>query len=263
MSFTVASYNVLADAYVQYALYRRTPKMVLDPSWRMPAVVYQVASIGADVLCLQEVEVGTLAALKHRLNSLGYVAQHARNRAGKPDGCSIFYREAAFELVATRVIEYADGAEGQANSGHIALLVSLRAGDRVVGIANTHLIWDSPGTPTAAKLGYRQALQLLNECQNIAPSPDGWLICGDLNATPDSDIVALLESAGFRYAHAGLAHAYTCKVNAGAKMIDYLFYSPAFRAEPQSILQISDRTVLPSSDQPSDHLPVAARFFWT
>jgi mRNA deadenylase 3'-5' endonuclease subunit Ccr4 len=236
--------------------------MVLDPSWRMPAVVYQVASIGADVFCLQEVEVGTFAALKHRLTPLGYVAQYTRKRGGKPDGCAIFYREAVFELVATRVIEYVDGAEGQANSGHIALLVSLREGDRVVGIANTHLIWDSPGTPTAAKLGYRQALQLLNECQNIAASSHGWLICGDLNATPDSDIVALLEGAGFRYSHAGLAHAYTCKVNAEAKMIDYLFYSPAFRAEPQSILQISDRTVLPSSDQPSDHLPVAARFFW-
>lgn len=263
MSFTVASYNVLANAYVQYGLYRRTPKMVLDPLWRMPAVVYQVASIGADVLCLQEVELGTFAALKHRLKSLGYVAQHARKRGDKPDGCAIFYREAAFELVATRVIEYADGAEGQADSGHIALLVSLRAGNRVVGIANTHLIWDPPGTATAAKLGYRQALQLLSEYQNIAPSPHGWLICGDLNATPDSEIIATLESAGFQYAHAGLAQTYTCKVNAEAKMIDYLFYSPAFRAEPQSILQISDRTVLPSSDQPSDHLPVAARFFWT
>lgn len=261
MSFSVASYNVLADAYVQYGLYRRTPKVVLDPLWRMPAVVYQVASIGADVLCLQEVELGTFAALKHRLKSLGYAGQHARKRGGKPDGCAIFYREAAFELVATRVIEYADGAEGQANSGHIALIVLLRAAGRVIGIANTHLIWDPPGTPTAAKLGYRQALQLLNECQNIAPSPHGWLICGDLNATPDSDIVALLESAGFRYSHAGFEHAYTCNVNAEAKMIDYLFYSPAFRAEPQSILQISDRTVLPSSDQPSDHLPIAARFF--
>ena len=152
--------------------------------------------------------------------------------------------------------------QGQANSGHIALIVLLRAAGRVIGIANTHLIWDPPGTPSGAKLGYRQALQLLNECQNIAPSPHGWLICGDLNATPDSDIVALLESAGFRYSHAGFAHAYTCKVNAEAKMIDYLFYSPAFRAEPQSILQISERTVLPSSDQPSDHLPIAARFLW-
>ena len=236
--------------------------MVLDPLWRMPAVVHQVTNIGTDVLCLQEVELGTFAALKHRLTSLGYAAQHARKRGSKPDGCAIFYREDAFELVGTRVIEYADGAEGQANSGHIALVVLLRAGNRVVAIANTHLSWDPPGTPATAKLGQRQALQLLNESRSLAATSDGTLICGDLNVTPESDIVALLESAGFRYSHAGLEHAYTCTVNAEAKMIDYLFYSQAFRAEPESILPISDRTVLPSSDQPSDHLPIAARFLW-
>ena len=205
---------------------------------------------------------GHLRRVEAPLEFLGLCGAARPQAGGKPDGCAIFYREAAFELVATRVIEYADGAEGQANSGHIALIVFLRAAGHVIGIANTHLTWDPPGIPTAAKLGHRQALQLLNECQKIAPSPHGWLICGDFNATPDSDIVALLESAGFRYSHAGFAHAYTCKVNAEAKMIDYLFYSPAFRAEPQSILQISERTVLPSSDQPSDHLPIAARFLW-
>ncbi len=262
LSFSVGSYNVLANAYVQYGLYRHTPKMVLDPLWRMPAVVHQVASIGTDVLCLQEVELGAFAALKHRLTSLGYAAEHARKRGSKPDGCAIFYREDTFELLATRVIEYADGAEGQANSGHIALVVLLRAGKRVVAVANTHLSWDPPDTPTTAKVGQRQALQLLKESWSLAASSDGTLLCGDLNATPESDIVALLENAGFRYSHAGLEHAYTCKVNTEAKMIDYLFYSPAFRAEPQSILQISDRTILPSSDQPSDHLPIAARFLW-
>lgn len=237
--------------------------MVLDPLWRMPAVVHQVVSLGTDVICLQEVELGTFAALKHRLQSSGYTGQHARKRGGKPDGCAIFFREAAFELVAAQAVEYADGAEGQANSGHIALIALLRTADRVIGVANTHLTWDPPGTRTAAKLGYRQALQLLEECEKLAPSSHGWLICGDLNATPDSEIVALLAGAGFRYSHAGLAHAYTCNVSAEAKMIDYLFYSPAFRAEPQDLLRISDQTVLPSSDQPSDHLPVAARFFWT
>jgi endonuclease/exonuclease/phosphatase family metal-dependent hydrolase len=236
--------------------------MVLDPSWRIPAVVHQVINIGTDILCLQEVEMGTFAALSHRLKSSGYAAQHARKR-GKPDGCATFYREDVFELVATRVIEYADGGgKGQANSGHIALLVLLRAWDRVVGIANTHLSWDHPDTPTTAKLGRRQALQFLNEYQTVPPTCDGWLICGDLNATPDSDIVALLESTGFRYSHAGLTDVYTCTVNGEAKMIDYLFYSAAFRSEPQALLRISNRTVLPSSDQPSDHLPIVARFLW-
>lgn len=262
LSFTAATYNVLANAYVQHALYRRTPKMVLDPLWRIPALVQQVANIGTDVLCLQEVEIETFAALKNRLRSLGYAAQYALKRGGKPDGCATFYRQDMFELAGTRVIEYADGAEGQANSGHIGLLVFLRAGSRVIGIANTHLIWDPPGTPSAETLGYRQALQLLNECESMARSCDGWLLCGDLNATPDSDIIRVLENAGLRYSHAGLAQTITCKVNAEAKMIDYLFYSSALRAEPRGILPISDGTVLPSAEHPSDHLPVISRFLW-
>jgi hypothetical protein len=44
-------------------------------------------------------------------------------------------------------------------------------------------------------------------------------------------------------------------------MIDYLFYSRAFRAEPQKLVQISAGTVLPSAEHPSDHLPVVSRFF--
>lgn len=237
--------------------------MVLDPVWRIPALVQHVTDLATDVICLQEVETSTFAALKSRLSSLEYAAQYVRKTEGRPDGCATFYRRHAFELIGTRIVEYLDGSQEQANSGHIALLVVLRAAGRIVGIANTHLTWDPPDTASIAKLGYRQALQLLSECQNTVPSCDGWLVCGDLNATPDSEIVAALQHAGFQYAHAGLPHTYTCKANAEVKMIDYLFYSPKFCAEPQGVVQISDQTVLPSAEQPSDHLPIVARFSWT
>jgi CCR4-NOT transcription complex subunit 6 len=262
LSFSVASYNLLANAYVQYTRYKRTPRMVLAPAWRVPALVHQVTNLGTDVLCLQEVDMETFAALKSRLAALSYEAQYARKLANQPDGCATFYRRHDFELIATRVVEYADGAHGQANSGHLALILLLRVAGRVVGIANTHLSWDPPGTANSAKLGHRQAQQLLNACRIMAPSCQGWLICGDLNATPDSEIIATLESAGFQYAHAGLAQTYTCKVDAEVKMIDYLFHSPEFRAEPESVVAISDQTVLPSAEQPSDHLPIVSRFFW-
>jgi mRNA deadenylase 3'-5' endonuclease subunit Ccr4 len=263
LSFSAASYNVLATAYLPYVRYRRTPAMVLDPAWRIPALVHQITDLETDVICLQEVELDTFAALKNRLSSLGYVAQYARKQAGQPDGCATFYREDNFELVATRLVAYADGVQGQAAaSGHIALIVLLRVADRVVGIINTHLSWDPPGTVNSAKLSHRQAQQLLEAYRLMAPSCQGWLICGDLNATPDSDTVAILTGSGFQSAHFGLAHAYTCKVNSEAKIIDYLFHSPEFRAEPKTVAVISDQTALPSAEQPSDHLPVVARFFW-
>jgi mRNA deadenylase 3'-5' endonuclease subunit Ccr4 len=262
LSFSVATYNVLATSYIQYARYRRTPKMVLDPAWRVPALVQYVTTFAADVLCLQEVEMDVFAALNSRLNSAGYAGHYARKLAGKPDGCATFYRHPAFELIGTRVIAYADGTQETPDSGHIALVVLLRAAGRSVGVANTHLIWAPADATATAQSSYRQALQLLNECQTMAPSPDGWLICGDFNATPGSEIIALYENAGFHYAHSGLASIHTCKVNAEAKMIDYLFHSPELRAEPRNMFRVSHEAVLPSAEHPSDHLPVVARFFW-
>ena len=263
MSFTVATYNALANAYIRHTWYRHTPRLVLDPLWRVPALVQYVAALGTDVICLQEVEMDAFVALNTRLNAAGYLGQYARKRGDQPDGCATFYRQPAFELIGTQVVEYADGSRWKGNSGHIALIVSLRTAGRVIGIANTHLTWDPPGNPGgAARLGDRQARQLLNDCQTMASTCDGWLICGDLNATPDSEMVATFKTAGFQYAHAGLARTYTCKVNAELKMIDYVFYSPEFRAEPRDVVQISNQTVLPSAEQPSDHLPVVARLFW-
>ena len=261
-AFSAASYNVLATAYLPYGRYRRTPALILDPAWRIPAVVRQVSELGTDVLCLQEVEMDTFGALRSRLATLGYAGQYARKQAGKPDGCATFYREDRFELIGTRLLAYTDATEGQDDSGHIALIVFLRLAERIVGIANTHLTWDPPGTENRAKVGHRQARQLLNACRTMTDAFHGWLICGDLNATPDSDTVKIFTSSGFQYAHANLAHAYTCKVNSEIKIIDYLFHSPEFNAEPQSVVVISDRDVLPSAEQPSDHVPVAARFTW-
>ena len=180
------------------------------------------------------------------------MAQYARKQAGQPDGCATFYREDDFELIATRIVAYADGVQGQADSGHIALIVLLRVADRVVGIANTHLSWDPPGTVNSAKLSHRQAQQLLEVYRIMAPSCQGWLICGDLNATPDSDTVAMLTASGFQYAHVGLAHAYTCKVDAEAKIIDYLFHSPEFRAEPKP----SSRSPIKPYCRPPNNPPI-------
>ena len=61
--FSVASYNVLASAYIERAWYRRTPVIALDRAWRVPALVQHVAKLDADILCLQEVEPESFASL--------------------------------------------------------------------------------------------------------------------------------------------------------------------------------------------------------
>ena len=253
-SFTVASYNVLATAYIHPAWYRRTPAMVLQPVWRIPALTQRVASLATDVICLQEVEPDKFAALRSRLGSMGYGGHYARRQGGKPDGCATFYRREIFDLTGARVIAYPDG------DGDIALVVSLQSAGRVIAVANTHVAWEPPDAPSSAQRRRGKIRQLLAECDGDAGQ--AWVVCGDMNTTPDSKLIAAFRHAGFEYAHHRLPETHTCNVNGQAKTIDYLFYSAALRAEPQPLPRLSDETPLPSAAEPSDHLPVVSRFYW-
>jgi len=262
MSFTVATYNVLASAYIQRAHYPRTPSMVLNPAWRVPVLVQYVSTLKADILCLQEVEAETFVALRTYLGKMGYGAQYARKYARRPEGCATFYRGNSFELLNTRVIAYADGAGIAPDTGHIALCALFRSAGGILGVINTHLTWDPPSTPRNAQVGQRQTQQLLTEYVNSALDARGWIIPGDFNVTPDSEIIAMIERAGLAYAHSGLTGVFTCNVNSDARMIDYIFYSSTLAAEPTMPDRIDDRTVLPSAEQPSDHVAIMSRFAW-
>jgi|SoiMetStandDraft_2_1073263.scaffolds.fasta_scaffold129587_1 mRNA deadenylase 3'-5' endonuclease subunit Ccr4 len=262
MSFTVATYNVLASAYIQRAQYLRTPAMVLNPVWRVPALVQYISSLKADILCLQEVEPEFFVALRISLGTMGYGAHYERKYARRPEGCAIFYRENAFELLSARVIAYADGAGIAPDTGHIALIALFQSAGGILGVINTHLTWDPPNTPRNARVGERQTQQLLTEYENSVSAARGWIIAGDFNVTPDSEIIATVEGAGLTYAHSGLTGVFTCNVNSDARMIDYIFRSSALVAEPQLPVAIDDKTILPSAEQPSDHVPIMAKFNW-
>ena len=262
LSFTVASYNILADAYIQRAGYPRTPRMVLNPAWRRRALVERVGALQADILCLQEVEPRIHAALGARLGVLGYGAQYGGKNGARPDGCALFFRQEAFALIDSRLLAYSDGGGDSADSGNVALIARFRSARAVIGVVNTQLTWDPPGTPLESQRGYRQARQLLLECEKIAHSAKTWILAGDFNATPGSETVSMIDRAGFRYAHQNRAGVYTCNFNSQAKMIDYLFHSSTLASEPQAISFIDDRTVLPSAEEPSDHVAIVAQFEW-
>jgi mRNA deadenylase 3'-5' endonuclease subunit Ccr4 len=261
-SFSVASYNILATAYVHPARYPRTPSLVLNPAWRIPALVGHVASLGDDIICLQEVEIEVFSALRIRLGSLGYGSQYARRQGGKPDGCATFYRRDAFELVDANIISYADGRGATGDSGNIALVAVLGGDGNEIGIINTHLTWDPPDAPLNAQLGHRQMSQLLRAINEMASKVQGAVVAGDFNVTPDSATIALFGSAGLNFSHSSVPGVYTCNANARVQMIDYLFYSSALQAEALPVPVIDDRTILPSAEQPSDHVPVRAKFRW-
>src|SRR5215204_486033 len=204
MMFSVVSYNVLASAYIQRAWYRRTPRLVLDPSWRLPALVQYISKLDADLFCLQEVEPETFVALRTFLGDRGDRGEYVRKLAGRPEGLAVFYRRTKFDIIESRVVAYADGAGVAHDTGYVAQWMMMRSGDRTLGLINTHLTWDPPNTARESQRGLRQAQQILAEYQTRAADAMGWIISGDFNVTPESEIVALALQAGFQFAHQDL-----------------------------------------------------------
>jgi mRNA deadenylase 3'-5' endonuclease subunit Ccr4 len=263
MPFRAATYNVLATAYIRPDWYVGVPPELLRPGRRVPALVGHVVSLDADLLCLQEVEGETLAALRSALEPLGYEGYFEKKGRGKPDGCATFFRQSAFALREVQRLEYQDEERGPSrHSGHIALLLCLEHRGDLLGVANTHVRWDRPGLSSTEHVGYRQVMELLEVCERFTPTCRGWLICGDFNATADSGVVAAMTAAGYRYAHAGSPHARSRVANERALLIDYLFHSGRLRASAFDPPAVGDDTLLPSEEQPSDHLALVAELDW-
>ncbi len=263
MSFTAATYNVLATAYLDKGDYSAVEPHLLEPERRIPALVRHIAGLDADLLCLQEVEADVYAALEEGLGALGYAGLCEWKGRGKPDGCAVFFRPAVFTLRKRARLEYHDRQHGpDRHSGHVALLLAVDYEGRLLGVANTHLRWDRPATRKSEHVGHRQAVELLEACRDFQPACAGWIVCGDFNARPGSEILATFGKAGFEHAHAGRPHVRSAVVNRKASLLDYLCHTRQLGSRPIDPPPVSDATVLPAADQPSDHLPLLAEFAW-
>jgi endonuclease/exonuclease/phosphatase family metal-dependent hydrolase len=230
---------------------------VLDPAWRVPALVRHAAALGMDILCLQEVESTVFPALQAGLAPLGYAGIHDLKGGSKPDGCATFYLTGCFNLASHRRLSFTDG-DPRPDSGHIAQLLTLEREGRRLAIANTHLKWDQPETPRDRQWGHRQISRILD----ALPEEANQVICGDLNVTPQSDVVETLRARGFDSTHRDCSGLYTCNSNRQPKLIDYIFFRGHLSARPVRPVSIEAATPLPSRDQPSDHLPLIASFDW-
>jgi endonuclease/exonuclease/phosphatase family metal-dependent hydrolase len=173
-------------------------------------------------------------------------------KLGKPDGCATFVHH-GLRRRQVWPLRYED------ETGHVALLVALEVGEALIGIANTHLRWDPEDTPKEERIGRRQLLQLLEELKRFAPPCAGWIVCGDLNATPDSSLLMAARQSGFLDPYEGHGGE-TCNSNRRKKRIDYLLHSPSLCCKPRELPCIDDETPLPSESEPSDHLAIAGTF---
>ena len=153
---------------------------VLDSVWRRPALVRHVVALAPYVVCLQEVEDETFAAVQQVLGPLGYTGHFAKKGGGKPDRCATFVHQSTLIWRTIHQLMYTDGSGTERDSGHLALVVLCKYKGRTLGLVNTHLQWAPPGIPPDHQCGYRQIRQLLQErCRmtaidtHLAPSYTG------------------------------------------------------------------------------------------
>ena len=221
----IATYNVLADAYIRREFYPRTEPALLRPGARDAALIERIRGFDADVICLQEVE-------QRLMDAIGLPGEFVHKAGGKPDGCATFVRgEARHEA-----LHFDDG------TGHL-VLITRAAG---VTIANTHIKWD-------AKWGVGQAEAIVRA---LASHPRPWIVCGDFNAEPDSSVLSVFRD----FVDAHPVSVCTCNSNGRAKKIDYILATRELSASPIASPIVTDDTPLPSALEPSDHVSLRAIF---
>jgi mRNA deadenylase 3'-5' endonuclease subunit Ccr4 len=260
MGFLLCCYNVLADAYIRPEWYPAVAPSLLEAHARRANLIDYITGLGADVLCLQEVEPALHEGLMARLQPLGYEGAYARKGQGRPDGCSTIVLRRGLAVRSVQVLHYEDGPGGR-RSGHVALLALLEQAGRRVLLANTHLRWMAPGTPPAAHTGCRQLVQLAAETARAGEGVER-LLCGDFNLRPEDECLAVLRQAGLISLWDREPPRATCYANGRAKCVDHLWHSRGLEARLRPLPALDDRTPLPAPGQPSDHLALLADVAW-
>lgn len=119
-TLSVASWNILAPSFASPERYPWAPADVLSWSSRAPRIVSTLASIDADVVCLQEVDIAEWATFSSELGALGYDAVLQDVGGKHPIANAVLYRREALRVVRSEsrsrvlisVLEALDGAPG-------------------------------------------------------------------------------------------------------------------------------------------------------
>lgn len=258
-TISIATYNVLAAAYADPKYYPGVQSHDVASATRYPRVVHRIAELDADVICLQEVDHELFAMVDARLQKQGYRSRWAHKGRGKPDGCAMFVAPNLL-LGEWRIHEFDDAAFGGKRTGHLVLSTNVMRGHFYMHVATTHLKWEPPGAAGEERVGLLQARQTLRQLPTqvrIAGTP--CVICGDFNAGPSSDILRTFADERFVDAHGDLSHTFV--LEGVPQKLDYLLFSmDTLVARPVAVPSLPGPTPMPSAAEPSDHLPLVARF---
>lgn len=238
-TFTVLSYNVLADLYATSEMYSYCPPWGLSWTYRKQNLLREIVGYRADILCLQEVQSDHFDEFfAPELEKHGYTAVYKKKTtevytgsAYAIDGCATFFRRDRFSLVKKYEVEFNKAAQSLTEAAlpltqrktalsrllkdNVALIVVLEARDSSHGaeglsapgkrqllcVANTHI----HANPELKDVKLWQVHTLLKGLEKIAASADiPMLVCGDFNSVPGSAPHALLASGRVDPSHPDL-----------------------------------------------------------
>eukprot|EP00123_Amoebidium_parasiticum_P007374 comp18077_c0_seq1/m.18687 comp18077_c0_seq1/g.18687 ORF comp18077_c0_seq1/g.18687 comp18077_c0_seq1/m.18687 type:complete len:618 (-) comp18077_c0_seq1:319-2172(-) len=217
--FSVLCYNVLCDVYATRQMYGYCPTWALDWNHRREVIKKEIVDIGADIVCLQEVETSQFHAFfLPELRAVGYEGVfHPKTRSRTMsdedrkhvDGCAILFRAAKFSLLEEHLIDFRALAVGCTEMSEdmmnrvmpkdniaVACVLELRNSHTPVLVSNAHIHWN----PIYKDVKLVQTAMLLSELKRIITSsrryrPGGLfplVVCGDFNSLPDSGVYELL-----------------------------------------------------------------------
>ncbi|KAF7315764.1 hypothetical protein MIND_00092300 [Mycena indigotica] len=185
----VICFNILCERAATTKMYGYTPAWALAWDYRRARIMEEVTSSQADIICLQEVDIGQYEEFfSKQLRELGYdgvygaksryrMMSEADRRA--VDGCAIFYKKDRYQLVENHHIEFNAIAMqrhdfkktdamfnrvlGRDHIAIVCLLEDIETGTRTI-VSNTHLHWDA----AYSDVKLVQTALLLEEVEKIA-----------------------------------------------------------------------------------------------
>ncbi|XP_075470806.1 protein angel homolog 1 isoform X2 [Ascaphus truei] len=156
------------------------------------------------VLCLQEVQEDHYRKeVQRSLSAMGYSCHYKRRTGRKTDGCCTCYKTQRFMLLCQSHVEFFRPGIDQLNRDNVGLVLLLQPLPTAglpdgrsfppLCVANTHLLYN----PRRGDIKLAQLALFLAEIDKVARTPEGShcpiILCGDLNATPDSPLYRLLR----------------------------------------------------------------------
>lgn len=217
----IATWNVLADAYLDPAQYPRTPAKLLAAGARRGRIrddiLAMVEALRLDVVCLQEADEALAAAIGDATPSSWGTCWSPRPGGG--DGCLSLVC-GGWQPLGSEAGMY------HSAPGVPVQRLTLSDGDDAVAVYHTHLRWaDDEGATCRAQAAELAALAGDESLPTV--------VVGDLNAPPDSATVAELRDAGFHDAHTDHSLRTAVFSHTGPLRLDYILVRCA-TAQPLS-----------------------------